>query len=72
MNALDGFKTKRYQFGSNTYILDKVAMTYILKRHHPEYWDGSIKSTQSFYAQIYQLSKLKQKLEMFYRRIMKN
>ncbi|MDE9417988.1 RHS repeat-associated core domain-containing protein, partial [Acinetobacter nosocomialis] len=48
VNALDGFKTKRYQFGSNTYILDKAAMTHILKRHHPEYWDGSIKSTQSF------------------------
>ena len=48
VNALENFQTKRYQFGSNTYILDKAAMTHILKRHHPEYWDGSIKSTQSF------------------------
>lgn len=23
-------------------------MTHILKQYHPEYWDGSIKNTQSF------------------------
>lgn len=72
INALDGFQTKRYQFGSNTYILDKAAMTHILKRHHPEYWDGSIKSTQSFYAQACKLSKLKQKLTLYYKLIVKN
>ena len=29
--------------------LDKSAMKHILQRHHPQYWNGTKKSTQSFF-----------------------
>lgn len=29
-------------------MLDKSGMKHILERHHPEFWDGSVKETQSF------------------------
>lgn len=29
-------------------MLDKKGMKHILERHHPEYWDGSVKATQTF------------------------
>ncbi|WP_298555277.1 EndoU domain-containing protein [Streptomyces luteogriseus] len=30
-------------------MLDKKGMEHILTRHHPNYWDGSVKKTQSFF-----------------------
>ena len=48
VNALNLFQGKRYTFGSNTFILDRAALTHILQRHHPEFWNGSVKSTQTF------------------------
>jgi RHS repeat-associated protein len=48
VNALNGYQSKRFQFGNNVFLLDKSAMTHILKRHHPEYWDGSVKKSQTF------------------------
>lgn len=35
-------------FGSDTFLLDKSGMKHILERHHPNFWDGSVKKTQSF------------------------
>lgn len=48
VNVLNSFQGKRYTFGSNTFILDRAALTHILQRHHPEFWNGSVKSTQTF------------------------
>lgn len=36
-------------FGSNIFLLDKSGMKHILERHHPNFWDGSVKKTQSFF-----------------------
>ena len=30
-------------------LLDKKGLQHVLKRHHPKYWDGSIKKAQSFF-----------------------
>ncbi|MDD1012347.1 RHS repeat-associated core domain-containing protein [Pseudomonas rubra] len=48
VNDLKAFSGKRFRFGSNTFKLDKSGMKHILERHHPKYWDGSVKARQSF------------------------
>ncbi|WHX88036.1 T7SS effector LXG polymorphic toxin [Bacillus paralicheniformis] len=49
VNALSNFKSKKMTFGDQHFLLDKKGMKHILERHHPEYWDGSVKTTQSFF-----------------------
>ena len=63
VNALDDFKTQRYQFGSNTYQLDKAGMTHILKRHHPEFWNGSLKGEQSFFCAKVAIAEIQEKIK---------
>ncbi|MEJ7596460.1 MAG: DUF4157 domain-containing protein [Kofleriaceae bacterium] len=48
VNALGSFNSHRMQFGSEQFLLDKRGMKHFLERHHPQYWDGSIKVPQSF------------------------
>ncbi|GGL43271.1 hypothetical protein GCM10007968_03970 [Sporolactobacillus putidus] len=48
VNALTNYKSRRWTFGSAEFVLDKSGMKHILERHHAEYWDGSIKSMQTF------------------------
>ncbi len=48
INELKKFEGKDYRFGNQTFKLDKAGMKHILERHHPNYWDGSIKAKQSF------------------------
>ncbi|HAT5562207.1 TPA: hypothetical protein JAD51_003611 [Proteus mirabilis] len=49
VNELKNFQGKDFHFGNETFKLDKSGMKHILERHHPEFWDGSIKNTQSFF-----------------------
>lgn len=49
INALRGFSGGTYRFGPNTVLLDRSGMKHILERHHPKYWDGSVKAQQSFF-----------------------
>ncbi|NPT38652.1 RHS repeat-associated core domain-containing protein [Paraburkholderia xenovorans] len=49
VNALRNFRGRKFRFGSETFSLDKSGMKHILERHHPEYWDGSVKAKQSFF-----------------------
>jgi len=49
VNALKNFETRRYVFGNETFQLDKSGMKHILERHHPDYWDGSLKEGQTFF-----------------------
>ena len=46
--ALGGFRSEQFHMGSEVFQLDKSGMTHILERHHPQYWDGSVKARQSF------------------------
>jgi RHS repeat-associated protein len=48
-NALKSWQSRRYQFGSHEFVLDKKNMAHVLERHHPEFWDGSVKQKQSFF-----------------------
>jgi len=48
-NALADWQSQRYQFGNQQFLLDKGDMAHILERHSPEFWDGSVKPTQTFF-----------------------
>ncbi|GAB3624637.1 hypothetical protein GCM10027418_27220 [Mariniluteicoccus endophyticus] len=47
--ALRGWSSSRYQFGNAQFQLDKSGMSHILQRHHPRYWDGCAKTSQTFF-----------------------
>ncbi|NJP49210.1 hypothetical protein HCJ93_03745 [Streptomyces sp. SBST2-5] len=47
--ALRDWSSQRFQFGNQTFLLDKKGMEHILTRHHPKMWDGSVKAQQSFF-----------------------
>jgi hypothetical protein len=49
VNSLRDFKSKRFNIGNRTILLDKKGMKHILERHHPSYWNGSVKAKQSFF-----------------------
>ncbi|MBO3083114.1 polymorphic toxin-type HINT domain-containing protein [Cellulomonas fengjieae] len=49
LTALRDWQSQRFSLGRSTFQLDKTGMTHILKRHHPTYWDGSVKGHQSFF-----------------------
>ncbi|WP_440671411.1 ribonuclease YeeF family protein [Bacillus subtilis] len=48
VNELKTFQSRKYTFGGQSFLIDKRGMKHILERHHPNLWDGSIKSQQSF------------------------
>ncbi|MGV9189603.1 hypothetical protein ACTOVN_07955 [Arcanobacterium canis] len=49
VNALKNFSALTFRAGSNVVRLDKSAMKHILQRHHPQYWNGTKKGTQTFF-----------------------
>ncbi|MFV0460785.1 MAG: Hint domain-containing protein [Actinomycetales bacterium] len=49
LTALRGWSSSRFQFGNAQFQLDKSGMSHILQRHHPSYWDGSAKASQTFF-----------------------
>ncbi|MFE3976581.1 MULTISPECIES: hypothetical protein [unclassified Peribacillus] len=48
-NALAKYSTGTYKTGSHTFKLTKTDMKHMLTRHHPKYWDGSVKAKQTYY-----------------------
>ncbi|MGH9181875.1 MAG: polymorphic toxin-type HINT domain-containing protein, partial [Acidimicrobiales bacterium] len=49
--ALRSFQGQYYRFGNETFLLDKRGMDHILARHHPRYWNGSTRATQTFFEE---------------------
>ena len=49
VNELSNYKSKNWNIGGNAYTFDKKGMKHVLKRHHPKYWDGTIKKSQTFF-----------------------
>ncbi|MEU3464449.1 polymorphic toxin-type HINT domain-containing protein [Streptomyces sp. NPDC006733] len=47
--ALRNWNSQRFQFGHENFLLDKKGLEHILVRHHPKYWDGSVKKNQTFF-----------------------
>lgn len=50
LNEIRKFESKRFQFGNQTFLLDKSKLNHILERHHPLFWNGKSKATQSFFG----------------------
>ncbi|MBI9051169.1 MAG: hypothetical protein JEZ00_17230 [Anaerolineaceae bacterium] len=48
VNALSDFQSSKMMFGSETFLLDKSGMKHILERHHPSFWNNSLRPTQTF------------------------
>jgi hypothetical protein len=48
IDDLQNWQPLRIKVGSNIFLVDKSDMKHFLKRHHPKYWDGSIKRSQTF------------------------
>lgn len=49
-NVLRDWKSQRFQFGSEQFLLDRSDFGHILSRHMPELWDGSVKAEQTFFS----------------------
>jgi hypothetical protein len=47
--ALSKFKGKKIKVGKIACLLDKKGLKHILERHHPQYWNGSLAKTQTFF-----------------------
>lgn len=47
--ALRDVSIQCFRFGNETFLLDKRGMDHILARHHPTYWDGTTRRTQTFF-----------------------
>lgn len=47
-SLLANWQSPVYTFGNETFMLDRSNIRHILTRHHPTYWDGTVKATQSF------------------------
>jgi len=47
--VLNNFIPKIIRVGSTQFSLGRSSMRHILTRHHPNYWDGSTRTTQTFF-----------------------
>ena len=50
INELKAFRSKVWTVGNQKILLDKSGMKHILERHHPAFWAGETKPTQTFLA----------------------
>ena len=48
INELKAFRSKVWTVGNQKILLDKSGMKHILERHHPAFWAGKTKPTQTF------------------------
>lgn len=67
VNALGSFSGHRMQFGSLQFLLDKKGMKHFLERHHPQYWDGSVKVPQSFFDPKMTVDEIKEAIDSIMR-----
>ncbi|MDC9591773.1 EndoU domain-containing protein [Xenorhabdus sp. XENO-10] len=50
VNELRSFNGKTYKIGNQTFKLDRKGMKHILERHHPYFWNGTTKPTQTYFS----------------------
>lgn len=47
-NVIKSYPGKTIKYGNNIFKLDKKSFQHIFQRHHPNFWEGSIRAEQSF------------------------
>jgi hypothetical protein len=50
LNVIAQFKSIKLRCADILFSLDKKGLKHILSRHHPQYWDGSMKMGQTFFS----------------------
>lgn len=63
INDLKNYQSVKIQIGSDIFLVDRSDMTHFLERHHPLYWDGSIKKDQTFYDKSMTVSDIEQAIK---------
>lgn len=61
--VLDNFIPKTFRSGSRQYSLGRSSMRHILTRHHPDYWDGSTRTTQTFLRRNMTINEIENAIE---------
>ena len=56
LNVITQFQSIKVQSAESIFSLDKKGLKHILSRHHPRYWDGSLKTGQSFFSKNTKIS----------------
>lgn len=70
--ALRGFTTRRYTIGKGRQLnLGSNDMKHILERHHPKYWSGQSKSTQTFFKDRMSIDDVSEAIESVVKQNMK-
>ncbi|MEK6257898.1 MAG: hypothetical protein AABP62_04695 [Planctomycetota bacterium] len=59
VNALSGYNSDKYLINGVNVVLDKSGLKHILERHHPEFWDGTVKAAQSFFPKHLSVSEIR-------------
>jgi RHS repeat-associated protein len=49
VNALSDWNSRRHYINGQNLLLDKAGLKHILERHHPSFWDGTTRASQSFF-----------------------
>jgi len=49
LSTLRQFRSQRFRAGGQVFQLDRSGLRHILERHHPRYWTGQSKATQTFF-----------------------
>lgn len=62
VNATKDYVGKTYQIGSHQLGLNRTKMKHILERHHPDFWNGTIKNNQSFFPKNTSFQKIENSL----------
>jgi len=54
--TVKNYSGKTYRVGKHEFRLDKTSVQHIFQRHHPDFWDGSVKKSQSFIPKDWDVS----------------
>lgn len=69
VKVLEGFTTKTWTYSGFTYKLDKDGMQHILERHHPDYWNGTVATQQSFLDASMSIDDIVNKIDQIIKKI---
>ena len=58
VNALCGWNSRKFFVNGQNLLLDKSGLKHILERHHPSFWNGTTKASQSFFPKNMSVSEI--------------
>jgi hypothetical protein len=60
---LDEFRPRRFNVGNTQLSLSRNGLRHILVRHHPDFWDGSVRRKQTFFRRGTTVSEIENLVE---------